>query len=170
METLEAIHTRRSVLDFTSQSVPEEQVQILLEAAMQAPSAGNQQPWHFVLITDRKQLDAIADFLPFGKMLHTAPLGVVVCADVEHARYRDYWVQDCSAATMNLLLTAHDLGLGAVWVGVYPLEERVMGLKEVLGLPEQIIPLTIIPIGYPAAKPEPQDKRFDRNRVHTNSW
>ena len=113
---------------------------------------------------------ALADVLPFGKMLKTAPLGVVVCADLELARYRDYWAQDCSAATQNLLLAAHVQGLGAVWLGVYPLEERVAGVKQVLGLPEQIAPQSIVPLGYPAAKPEPPARRYDKTRLHYNHW
>jgi len=108
--------------------------------------------------------------LPFGKMLHTAPLGIAVCADVESARYRDYWVQDCSAATQNLLLAAHALGLGAVWLGVYPLEERVAGVKQILGLPEQIAPLCIVALGYPATMPKPPEKRFNEARLHRNHW
>ncbi len=111
METLEAILTRRSIREYTPQAIPDELAQELLVAAMQAPSAGNQQPWHFIIVTERKQLDALADVLPFGKMLKAAPLGVVICGDVERARYRDFWAQDCSAATQNLLLAAHCLGL-----------------------------------------------------------
>ena len=128
METLKAILTRRSIREYTQQAVPGELVQELLAAAMQAPSAGNQQPWHFILVNAREQLQALADVLPFGKSLQTAPLGIAVCADVKSARYPDYWAQDCSAATQNLLLAAHALGLGAVWLGVYPLLERYNAL------------------------------------------
>ena len=120
METLKAIFTRRSIREYTQQAVPDELVQELLAAAMQAPSAGNQQPWHFIIVTERDQLHALADVLPFGKSLQTAPLGIAVCADLKLARYPDYWVQDCSAATQNLLLAAHALGLGVVWLGVFP--------------------------------------------------
>lgn len=170
MEALEAIFTRRSIREYQPQSVPEEVLEEVLAAAMQAPSAGNQQSWQFVLVTERRQLIALADVLPFGKMLKSAPLGVVVCGDVERARYRDYWVQDCSAAAQNLLLAAHALGLGGVWLGVYPLVERVNGLKQVLGLPEGVVPLCVIPLGYPAAKPQPAARRFDRSRLHHNRW
>jgi nitroreductase len=170
METLEAILTRRSIREYTSQTIPDGLVQELLEAAMQAPSAGNQQPWHFIIVTGRKQLDALADVLPFGKMLHTAPLGIVVSADMELEKYRGYWVQDCSNATMNLLLAAHDRGLGAVWVGVYPVEDRVAGLKHVLGLPASVIPLSVVPLGYPASMPEPPARRYNGTRLHQNHW
>jgi nitroreductase len=170
MQTLEAIFTRKSIREYKPQSVPDELVQELLEAAMQAPSAGNQQPWHFIVVTDRKQMDALADALPFGKMLHTAPLGIVVCADLELERYSGYWVQDCSNATMQLLLAAHDRGLGAVWVGVYPVEDRVANLKQILGLPVSVIPLSIVPFGYPASTPEPVEKRYNAARLHQDRW
>jgi nitroreductase len=114
METINTILTRRSIRDFKPQAVPNVLVQELLEAAMQAPSAGNQQPWHFIVVTEHNQLDALADALPFGKMLQNAPLGIVACADLKLEKYRGFWVQDCSNATLNLLLAAHDHGLGAV--------------------------------------------------------
>jgi nitroreductase len=170
METLDAIFTRRSIREYTSQMIPEDLVHEILAAAMQAPSAGNQQPWHFILVTERKQLDALADELPFGKMLKAASLGVVVCVDLELEKYSGFWVQDCSAATQNLLLAAHARGLGAVWVGVYPVEERVESLKQVLGLPEQVVPLCVVPLGYPATKPEPPGRRYDKTRLHYNRW
>jgi nitroreductase len=170
METLEAIFTRRSIREYTSQTVPDELVEKLLSAAMQAPSAGNQQPWHFIIVTERKQMDALAEALPFGKMLHTAPLGIVVCGDMELEKHRGYWVQDCSNATMILLLAAHDQGLGAVWVGVYPVEERVASLKQILGLPVSVIPLSVVPLGYPASTPERAEKRYNETRLHYNHW
>jgi nitroreductase len=170
METMEAIFTRRSIREYTSQTIPDELVQELLAAAMQAPSAGNQQPWHFILVTDRKQLDALADALLYGKMLHTATLGIVICANLELERYPGYWVLDCSNATMNLLLAAHDRGLGAVWVGVYPVEDRVANLKQILCLPESVIPLTVISLGHPATTPEPAERRYDETRLHYDQW
>src|SRR5512137_773839 len=137
METIKAIMSRKSVREFTSQPVPRELVQEILAAAMQAPSAGNQQPWHFIIAADRQQLNALAGVLPFAQMLRTAPLGVAVCADLKSAKYPAFWVQDCSAATQNLLLAAHARGLGAVWTAVYPVEDRVVAVKQILGLPEQ---------------------------------
>jgi nitroreductase len=152
------------------QAIPDELVQELLAAAMQAPSAGNQQPWHFVIVNNLKQLNALADVLPFGKMLPTAPLGIVVCANLEGMRWPEFWVQDCSNATMNLLLAAHARGLGAVWVAIYPVEDRVAGVKQILGLPGQIMPLCVIPLGYPASTAEPPVKRYDESRLHNNHW
>ena len=170
MQTLEAIFTRRSIREYKLQPVPDELVQGLLEAAMQAPSAGNQQPWHFIIVTDRRHLNALADALPFGKMLKDAPLGIVVCVDTDLEKYRGFWVQDCSNATMHLLLAAHDHGLGAVWVGVYPVEDRVANLKQILGLPDSVIPLSIVPLGYPAVTPGPAEKRYNAARLHHDRW
>jgi nitroreductase len=170
VETLEAILTRRSIRQYTPQAVPDELIQDLLAAAMQAPSAGNQQPWHFILVTERKQLDALAGVLPHGQMLKAAPLGVAVCADLELERHPGYWVQDCSAATQNLLLAAHARGLGAVWLGIYPIEERVAGVKQILGLPGQVVPLCVVPLGYPSTEPKPPARRYDETRLHHNHW
>jgi len=107
---------------------------------------------------------------PYLSIHHGDSQRAVVCADLESARSPEFWVQDCSAATQNLLLAAHARGLGAVWVGVYPLEERVAGLKQVLGLPEQVVPLCVVPIGYPANRPEPPERRYDESRLHHNHW
>jgi nitroreductase len=170
METLDAIYSRRSVREYTPQAVPDVLVQKLLAAAMQAPSAGNQQPWHFILVAERNQLNALANVLPYGKMLNTAPLGIAVCADLELEKYPGYWVQDCSASTQNLLLAAHDQGLGAVWLGVHPVEERVTGVMKVLALPAQVMPLCIIAFGYPIVKPGTPVRRYDETRLHYNRW
>jgi nitroreductase len=170
METMKAIFTRRSIREYKTQPIPNELVQNLLEAAMQAPSAGNQQPWHFILVTDRNILDNVADALPFGKMLKTAPLGVVVCGDLDLEKYHGFWVQDCSNATMNLLLAAHDNGLGAVWVAIYPVDDRVAGVKQILGLPEHVIPLCVVPLGYPASILQKPERRYKEARMHHNRW
>ena len=169
MDTLEAIFTRRSIRAYTNQPVPAEMVENLLRAAMHAPSAGNQQAWQFVVITSRSQLTALAEVLPYGKMLTTAPLGIVVCGDLELEKSKGYWVQDCSAATQNILLAAHALGLGAVWLGVYPREQRVIDVRKALGIPESAIPLCAIAIGYPAEQ-KPRADRYDPGRVHHNGW
>jgi len=169
MDALTAIRTRRSIRTYMEQPVPETVIDDLLGAAMQAPSAGNQQPWHFVVITKRDGLNALADLLPYGKMLLQAPLGIVVCADVPHETNPGYWVQDCSAATENLLLAARALGLGAVWLGVYPREQRVVALSRLLGLPEGVTPLCAIAVGYPAEEVPPVD-RYQSARVHREKW
>jgi nitroreductase len=169
METIDAILTRRSIRAYTGQTVSPETIDLLLKAAMQAPSAGNQQAWQFVVITDRGRLNSLAEVLPYGKMLPTAPLSLVVCGDLSLEKSRGYWVQDCSAATQNILLAAHALGLGAVWLGVYPREERVRDVRNVLGIPDTVIPLCAIAIGYPAEQ-KPRTERYNSERVHTNTW
>ena len=130
MEAYEAILTRRSVRAYTDQPVSEELIHKLLVAAMSAPSAGNGQPWHFGVITERTVLNSLAELLPFGKMLQQAPLAIVVCGETKGQPFDGYWVQDCSAATENLLLAAHTLGLGGVWLGVYPQGRSGRGRKE----------------------------------------
>lgn len=169
MDTIEAILTRRSIRAYTDQTIPPETIHLLLQAAMQAPSASNQQAWQFIVITDRKRLNALADVLPYGKMLTTAPLGIIVCGDLEIEKSKGYWVQDCSAATQNILLAAHALGLGAVWLGVTPREERVREVRKAMSMPETVIPLCAIAVGYPAEQKSPTN-RFDSTRVHTNGW
>jgi len=169
METLEAIRTRRSIRKYADRSVPEKVVETLLRAAMAAPSAGNEQPWQFVVLDDRETLAAIPEYHPYSAMLKEAPLAIVVCGDVRLERYKGYWVQDCSAAMENLLLAAHASGLGAVWLGIYPMEERVVKTQELLKLPGEVIPLGIAALGYPAEEKEPAD-RFNAERVHRNRY
>ncbi len=163
------ITTRRSIRKYSKQAVDKEQIDKLLEAAMYAPSARNEQPWHFIAVTDRMMLDKIMQSHPYAAMLKDAPLAIVVLADENIEKTPGYWVQDCSAATQNILLSAHAMGLGSVWLGVYPREERVLSIKQLFQLPEHIQPLSIIAIGYPdeqKAKPE----RFNIERVHYNNW
>ncbi len=169
MDTLEAIFTRRSIRVYTSQAIPEEMVEKLLRAAMQAPSAGNQQAWQFIVVTERPQLNALAEILPYGKMLTSAPLGIIVCGDLDIEKSKGYWVQDCSAATQNVLLAAHALGLGAVWLGVYPREQRMLDVRHTLGIPETVVPLCAIAVGYPAEE-KPRTDRYIAKRVHYHHW
>jgi len=170
METLEAILTRRSIRRYTDEPVSAEAKETILRAAMHAPSAVNQQPWHFVVIDDRALLDRIPDFHPYSSFLREAPAAVVVCGDLERDRLgASYWVQGCSAATQNLLLAAHAIGLGAVWLGVYPMKERVEGVRRLLRLPDNLVPLNIISLGHPAETPAQVD-RFDPSRVSRNVW
>jgi nitroreductase len=169
MEALEAVTTRRSVRRYKDQAVPKELMDDLLKAAMNAPSAGNEQPWFFVVIQDRKILDEIPNRHPHADAVKNAPAAIVVCADPRTCREKDWWVQDCSAATENVLIAAHGKSLGAVWLGVYPKEDRVKGLKELLGLPEELIPFSIISVGYPAEK-KPYESRYQSSRVHYNRW
>ena len=169
MEALEVILSRRSVRQYTQKGVPEEILRKLLEAAMSAPSAGNGQPWHFVVIREHAILDEIPEFHPYSTMIREASMGILVCGDLT-LENRGFWVQDCSAATENLLLAAHATGLGAVWLGVYPLEERVQGFRRLLGLPKEIMPFALISIGYPAGETSLPVKRYDPLKVHSNRW
>lgn len=169
MEAYEAILTRRSVRAYTDQPVSEEAIRKLIAAAVSAPSAGNGQPWHFVVITERGLLNELAELLPFGKMLTQTPLAIAVCGDVKGQPREGYWVQDCSAATENLLLAAHALGLGGVWLGVYPREDRVAGVRRILGIPERVTPLNVLAIGHPVEPGGPVD-RYSEDRVHRNGW
>jgi nitroreductase len=169
MEAAEAMLTRRSVRSYTDQPIPQESVDKLLRAAMAAPSAGNQQPWCFVVVRDRIRLEALAAAEPHGGMVGRAPMAIVVCADLRLVVREGFWVQDCAAATQNLLLAAHAIGLGAVWVGTYPREERVAGVRVALGLPDQVIPFAVVPVGYPVEQPAPAD-RFDSTRVYLDQY
>lgn len=168
MDFLDVIMSRRSIRKYKKDKVPESHVIKILEAAMNAPSRKNERPWHFVLIDNRKILDKIPSFHPNSKMLYEAPMAILVAGDLDITK--DIFITiDCSAATENILLAAHSLGLGACWLGVYPDEERVKGMKEILNLPENIFPVSLISIGYPD-EGKPQLKRFEENRIHYNKW
>lgn len=167
---MKAIMNRRSIRKYTSQEVTDEQVQILLQAAMCAPSAGNEQPWHFIVVRDRQLLDQVPEYHPYSSMIKQATVAILICADTRLSKYDlDLWVQDCAAATENLLLAVQDLGLGAVWLGVYPLPARVEGLRRLFNIPEAVFPFALVPVGYPAEHKEGQD-RYRKDRVHLNSW
>jgi nitroreductase len=169
MDTIAAIHTRRSIRKYTEQAVPEETVLELLRAAMQAPSARNQQPWQFVVIDDRAILAKIPPFMPNAAMAAKAPLGILVCGELALEKSPGYWVVDCSAAVENLLLAAHALGLGAVWCGVYPREKRMEGLARLVGLPAGVIAHSLVIVGCGAEEVHPED-RFRPERVRRNHW
>ena len=168
---LNNIHSRKSVRSYTSQPVSAEQVETLLRAAMAAPTAVNFQPWRFVVITERQQLDELAEVLPYAKMLKQAPLAIVVCGETTWmgGAENPYWQQDCAAATQNILLAAEALGLGAVWTGVYPNAELYPILHDFLGLPANVQALCAIPVGHPAADEQPKDKWKPEN-IHYEKW
>ncbi len=169
MELWEAILTRRSIRKFTPQPIHQDLIEKILRAGMQAPSARNKQPWHFIVVQNRQMLDKISVIHPYAYMLREAPLGIVVCGDIEIEITIEYIVQDCSAATQNMLLVAHNFGLGAVWLGIYPREPRIKALRELLNIPENVIPISMIAIGYPAEKKLPEN-RFKPERVHYEKW
>ena len=166
---MSSITSRRSIRKYTGEWVTDEQVAELLRAAMSAPSAANQQPWRFVVIRSQDLLDLIPTFHPHASMAPNASVVIAVCADLRELSIPDRWVQDCSAATENLLLAAHEMGLGAVWLGVYPTEERVEGVRNLLGLPDYVMPLSMVSIGHPAEQPPVVD-RFHASYVHHDRW
>ena len=170
---LDAIYTRTSIRTYQpDHAVSRDTVEMLLRAAMSAPTAVNKQPWAFVVLDTREALDSLAEVLPYAKMLKHAPLAIVTCGDMNKAiegEGRDFWIQDVSAATENLLIAAHALGLGAVWTGVYPDHERVNAVQERLGMPANIIPLSVVPVGYPEGEHQPKDK-WNPDAVHFNRW
>jgi len=167
MDALDAIHTRRSIRKYDGRPVSPAQVETLLRAAMAAPSAGNAQPWRFVVVTDRVILDKIPDIHPYAAMVRTAPLGILVLGDTSLDKYPGYWVLDCAAAIQNMLLAARAIGLGTVWTGVYPTPERVAAFSAMFALPGHVIPHSFVVVGHPAQEPGPVD-RFNPSRIDEN--
>ncbi|MEJ8779383.1 MULTISPECIES: nitroreductase family protein [Butyricimonas] len=163
---LENIAERKSVRKYLNKSVEEDKIDAMVKAGMAAPSGMDRRPWEFVVVTDREALDSMAAKLPYAKMLTNAPLAIVVCGDTTRS---SYWYLDCSAATQNVLLAAEALGLGAVWTAAYPYEDRIDVVRQNTGLPENIVPLCVIPIGYPDGPQKAKDK-FDPQRVHRNKY
>jgi len=169
MDVIDAVMSRRSIRRYTKEQVPDDIVGQLLQAAMSAPSAGNEQPWQFVVVRQRAILDAIPSIHPYSMMLKEAALGIAVCGDLKREVHKGFWVQDCSAATQNMLIAAHGLGLGAVWLGFYPMEDRVAGLKRLLSLPEHVVPLCMVSMGWPAEQ-KAATVRYLEERVHYDKW
>ena len=165
-ERLEIIYARRSIRRYSGEPVSERDVTSLLEAGMAAPSANNRQPWHFVVVTDRDQLQALAATHPYGKMLAGAALAIAVCGDPSLS---DWWVQDCSAATENVLVAAAGLGLGGVWLGCHGRPEREQAVRDTLGIPGRFNVLSLLSIGHPGESKEARTQ-YDPKRVHTNVW
>lgn len=159
------ILARRSIRKYTDQPVSPAHLRRLLEAAMAAPSANNRQPWHFVVVTEREMLNMLADRHPYAKMLFEATACIAVCGDPENP----LWVQDCAAATQNILLAATELGLGTVWLGVHPRAEREREVRDVLGVPLLYTPFCLIAVGHPAEEKEPRTQ-YDEGRVHRERW
>ena len=159
------IYTRVSTRKFEDRPVESEKITLLLKAAMQAPSAGNQQPWEFFVVTDKEKIKALADTNPFAGCAEGAPVVIVPCYKTEGARFPDFCEIDLSIATENLWLEAASLGLGAVWIGTAPMKERMEKVEAVLGNPEGLHAFALVPVGYPAEFKE-QESRFDESRIH----
>lgn len=161
---MKEIFSRVTVRKYQEKPVETEKLERLLRAAMAAPSAGNQQPWQFVVVRDRALLDQLAQASPYAKPLLGAPAGIVVLSRTQGLRFPDYWQQDLGASTQNLLLEAEHLGLGAVWMGIAPLEDRMEAVKKTLGLGEDVQAFALVAVGYPQEKAAPHD-RYDPSRV-----
>jgi nitroreductase len=169
MDAIDGILTRRSIRKYTKKSIPDEVIKELLEAGVSAPSAGNQQPWQFIIIDNREVLDEASQVLPNGKLLKDANKAILVCGDLNLETHKGYWPIDCSAATQNILLAAHAKGLGACWLGIYPREEQVENLKKLFKTPEHIIPFSVISLGFPDEESKKVD-RYDDSKIHKNTW
>lgn len=169
MDAMNAILTRRSIRRYTDKPVSDGTIKELLKAGMAAPSANNKQPWHFVVVRDKNIMNKIMEVHPYSKMLKEAPVVISVCANAENYGDTAYWVEDLSAATENILVAANALGLGAVWLGVYPSKDRPEQIKNILGLPDGMLPLNLISIGYPA-EGKSSSNRFDESRIHYEKW
>ncbi len=168
MDAMRAILTRRSIRRYTSDPVSDNAIEELLKAAMSAPTAGNE-PWHFVVIRDRTNLEVLTGFHPHAEMLKQARVGILVCGDPTVELLKGRWILDCAIATENILIAANALGLGACWVGVYPVEERIQGLRDALGIPDHVIPVSMVSLGCPGEKKQPPD-RFRPERIHRDRW
>jgi len=166
---MKEIFSRASVRKFKEKKVEETKVELLLRAAMAAPSAGNQQEWEFVIVTDRELLNKLSTTSPFASPLKNSQLAIVVLGNKERMKYPENWEQDLGAATQNILLEAVHCGLGCVWLGIAPLQERINKVSQVLNLPANILPFSIVSIGYPNSDVRPQD-RFNQNYIHYNGY
>ena len=167
MNTIETIAARRSIRKFTEETVADKDIKQLLEAGMNAPSARNSQPWHFIVIRDRKTINNIIEICPNGALLKTAPAAVLVLGDTD--KTDDYFIIDCSAAIQNILLSACEHGLGACWIGVYPRRPRIDGLKKLFSLPENIVPHSLIALGHPSESKAP-NSNYREALVHHEKW
>ena len=164
---IDNILTRASVRQYSDKKVEQEKIDIVLKAAMAAPSGMNKQPWEILVVTDKHKLKNIAEVAPNARYSQNAPLVIIVCGDKNVSE--KLWMQDCCAVTENILLAVHALDLGAVWCMAYPSHEIISGIQKLFDLPENVVPLSIIPIGYPLEKQQPKQK-YDVKKIHMNGW
>jgi nitroreductase len=165
-QTIDTIMNRKSVRSYERGKISQQDFDIILKAAMAAPSAMNVQPWAFVVVDDYKTLDLLASKLPYAKMLKEASAAIIVCGKSDD---KNFWITDCSAATENILLAVEDLGLGAVWTAVYPDQEKIDSVKKLFSIPEEFTPLNVIPVGKPKGETKPKNK-YDAGKIHINKW
>lgn len=166
---IETILKRRSIRRYQQKTIPGETIEQLLKCAMSAPSAGNQQAWSFLILNKHDDLVKLMPFSPYAGMLKEAAAAIVVCGDISMEKFPGFWVQDCAAATENILLAATSLGIGSVWLAAHPLQERVDFIRNLFGIPDNVIPLSVVALGYPAETKDSAD-RYLPNRVHYEKW
>ena len=169
MEALVALKTRRSIRKYKNHNISDEEIKEIITCAMYAPSAFDYQPWHFMVINKKEIFNDIFKVVTHAEMIKEASHVIIVCGDKKLEENEGLLIQDISAATENLLLATHSLGLGAVWIGIYPFNEIIKGIKELFRFPDKIIPVSMVVIGYPAEKPE-HPERYKRDKVHFNRW
>jgi nitroreductase len=168
MDAMDAILTRRSIRKYTDEHVPDEMVRDLLKAAMSAPMAANE-CWRFIVSRDREKWNAFIKVHPHAHMLEQSNVGIVVCADPSVEKLKDRWPLDCAAATENILIAANSMGLGACWVGVYPVEERIRAVRQIFGVPDGVVCVSMVALGYPDEK-KPRSNRFKEEYIHWENW
>ena len=161
------ILNRKSVRKYSDKKIEQEKIDTILKCAMAAPSGMNKQPWEILVVTDKEKLEKIAEIAPNASYSKNSQLAIIVCGDKNISER--FWEQDCCAVTENILLAVEALELGAVWCMAYPSDERVAGIRSLFNFPENIIPLNIIPIGYPLTQEQPKQK-YNADKVHVNNW
>ncbi len=169
MDAIEAIRTRRSVRNYNDKSISEDIIKKLIKAAISSPSAGNQQPWHFIIIDDKSIIDKVPKFHKNANFITQANKAILVCSDLDLEKFKGYWMLDCSAATQNILIAARAYGLGSCWLGIYPRKDRIEKLRDILDIPNSIVPFCLIALGY-SDEEQKKIERFDNRRVHYNKW
>lgn len=166
---MDTIFKRRSIRQYTDENITSEQLELLLRAGMAAPSAHNKQPWEFIVVNERENLNYLADNHPYAKMLKKAPLCIIVCGNKEKQPLEGFYVQDCSAAIQNILLQAQDMGLGSVWIGLHPYEELMDVIRNKFNVPENVVPIAMISIGHPAEEKR-EITRYKEEMIHMNRY
>jgi len=167
---MNAIYSRRSIRKYKDTPIALHQINQVIRAGTYAPSAGNEKPWHFIVITNRETMEAITAFHPHTQMLKLAPVAIIACADLTNVKYDgNFWIQDMSAAVQNMLLEATTMNLGSCWCGVYPNTLFVEKLSKLLALPSNIIPTAIVALGV-ADEARDVKERFDETRIHFEKW
>ena len=164
------IQKRRSIRKFVLREIPDTDVTKVLKAGMAAPTAGNQQPWQFIVVRSREMLDRIVEAYPYSKqMVPDVPVVIMVCFDKDREKYEDRWQIDCANATLNMLLAVHMLGYGGLWLEIYPVEKRIKQIQHSFGIPESVIPFALVTVGH-AAEEKPPSNRYDEELVHRDMW